>query len=286
MSFANFDYEAQKQVPVKNKSPTSPQSASQSELDSIIDKTSKQLKSFGGLVSQFDTQRKQIGSKRDNIRLRANIDILFSKISNLESVINILIENISSVITKNQKNGSHLNITNKQIVIKERLEAEFSALHRQFLVLTKSYKDKKKAVPLTDELPTEATPLKPEAEVAYGDNQQILVQEQIQEDQINETELQYHLLLTEQRNQEINQINEGILEINSIFKDLGQLVNQQGDQLDTIEENILQLHGHTQQAETELVKANEYQRAKGKWSCIILVALCIFVLVVVLAIIS
>ncbi|CAH2352176.1 syntaxin Vam3p [[Candida] railenensis] len=285
MSFANFDYEAQKPLQKNG----SAQSESQNELDSIIEKTSKQLESFGSLVSQFDTQRKQIGSRRDGARLRSNIDILIDKISNLDSVINILIENISSVVNKNQTgSGKSLTITDKQIVIKERLEIEYSRLHKEFQVLTRTYKEKKRAVPIKETIDAVAAPSDEQSPLLHQASGQQLTQEQlqVQRDEINESELQYHLLLTEERNQEINQINEGIVEINSIFKDLGELVHQQGDQLDTIEENILQLHGHTQQAEQELVKANEYQRKKGKWSCIVLVALCVFILIVVLAVLS
>jgi t-SNARE complex subunit (syntaxin) len=289
MSFANFDYEAQTLTPreVVKAATATPQTEPQNELDGIIDKTSKQLELFGALVSQFDIQRKQVGTRRDNARLRANIDVLISKIANMESAIRILIDNVASVVNNNQAGGTHkrLNITKKQIVIKERLESEFNGLHKQLQVTTRAYREKKKQNPLREA--NETTPLIEEHNQQQVQlQQQHQQQQQIQEEQINETELQYHLLLTEERNQEINQINEGILEINSIFKDLGELVHQQGDQLDTIEENVLQLSGHTQQAQTELVKANEYQRKKGKWSCIILVALCIVGLVIVLAVVS
>lgn len=298
MSFANFDYEAQK--PLKKDLGVVPEDemSSLNELDKIINNTSKQLELFGSLISQFDLQRKQIGTRRDNTQLRDNLDQIIVRVSQMESAIHVLIENISFVINRSQRHGvntttkdeaSKLIITNRQVVVKERLESELSDLHKQFQVMTRSYKEKKRSYPIkehpiatTANIPSETTPLILDQSQTLQQQQQ----QQIQEEEINETELQYHLMLTEERNQEIGQINEGILEINSIFKDLGELVNQQGEQLDTIEDNILQLHGNSQQAESELVKANEYQRKKGKWSCIILVALCVFVLVIVLAVIS
>ena len=117
---------------------------------------------------------------------------------------------------------------------------------------------------------------KSEDTLATSQQEQEQVQTQVDQDLIDQTELQYHILLTEERNREIEQVTEGIMEVNSIFKDLSQLVHQQGEQVNTIEDNILQLHGNTQQASNELNKANEYQKAKRKWSCILLVALCIF----------
>lgn len=298
MSFANFDIEAQRSVSKgNNENIERHQSQSQNELDTIIDKASDQLQLFSNLISQFDAKKKLIGSKRDYIQLRDNAGALISKISDMDSAIQILIENLSHLINKKlgdkrqgtnddqEGSSSKLEITQKQMVIKERLVSEFNELHKQFQRSARQYIEKTRTYPVKDDIPRqdERTPLIDSEQGKTG--QQVAVQEPSQ-DQIDETELQYHLMLTQERNQNINQINEGILEINSIFKDLGELVNQQGEQLDTVEDNILQLSGNTQQAERELTKAHEYQKKKSKWSCILLFALCIFVLVIVLAVLS
>ncbi|CUM47684.1 unnamed protein product [Debaryomyces tyrocola] len=298
MSFANFDIEAQRSVSKgNNENIERHQSQSQNELDTIIDKASDQLQLFSNLISQFDAKKKLIGSKRDYIQLRDNAGALISKISDMDSAIQILIENLSHLINKKlgdkrhgtnddqEDSSSKLEITQKQMVIKERLVSEFNELHKQFQRSARQYTEKTRTYPVKDDIPRqdERTPLIDSEQGKTG--QQVAVQEPSQ-DQIDETELQYHLMLTQERNQNINQINEGILEINSIFKDLGELVNQQGEQLDTVEDNILQLSGNTQQAERELTKAHEYQKKKSKWSCILLFALCIFVLVIVLAVLS
>lgn len=293
MSFANFDYEAQKSLSKRLNADQPPLKESSTELDRIIDKTSTQLQIFGGLVSQFDSQRRLIGSKRDSTHLRDNINELTKKISDLDTAIQSLILNISQLINKKLNKpqqitsdgnpGSRLDISNRQIVIKERLVTEFNELHKGFQNSIRQYQEKKLTCPIKPIVPseiTESTPL-----ISGNSQQQTQVQIEDQ-DQINETELQYHLMLTEERNREITQVTEGILEVNAIFKDLGELVTQQGEQLDTIEDNIFQLHGNVQQADKELRKADEYQRSKGKWSCILLVALCIFVLIIVLAVLS
>ncbi|KAK6459209.1 t-SNARE [Scheffersomyces xylosifermentans] len=301
MSFANFDIEAQRPIGkgIRELTDNDPQN----ELAAIIDKTSRQLQVFGSLISQLDNQRKQIGSRRDCTQLRLNIDELSTRVGDMEKAIQVLISNISQVINKKSNpKGSHesgkspkanddakgLEISNKHIVIKERLVIEFNELHRQLQKSLRLYGEKKRAYPIREEIQNkeevhETTPLINGEESDYQTQTQ--VQEQV-EDTINDTELQYHILLTEERNREINQVAEGIVEVNAIFKDLDQLVHQQGEQLDTMEDNILQLHGNTLQAQRELTKADEYQRSKGKWSCIILTALCIFVLIIVLAVVS
>lgn len=289
MSFANFDLEAQGSL--KNKAVEEP--APQNELDNIISKTAKQLERFGELVAQLDLQKRHVGTRRDCLQLRRNIDELVSKITEMEKAVESLVLNISQLINKklnepkvtdSNSDAPKLNISNKQVVIKERLVNEFYDLHKQFQKSIRIYNEKKVNYSVKERTNSvqqidENTPL------ILQDPQ--LVQEQVfEEETIGETELQYHLLLTEERNREIDQVTHSITEVNSIFKDLGQLVLQQGEQLDTVEENILQLHGNTHQAERELTKAHEYQKKKGKWTCILLVALCVFVLIMVLAVVS
>lgn len=289
MSFANYDLEAQRKL---NKSV---EDTPKNELDSIITKTAKQLERFGGLVAQLDVQRRHVGTRRDCLPLRRNIDELVDKITEMEKAVESLVLNISLLVNKklnepklannnNDDDAPKLNVTNKQVVIKERLVSEFYDLHKQFQKSIRIYNEKKKNYSVRERTNSvqqidENTPLIAE--------EPQMVQEQVLEDEtISETELQYHLLLTEERNREIDQVTHSITEVNSIFKDLGQLVLQQGEQLDTIEDNILQLHGNTHQALRELTKAHEYQKKKGKWTCIFLVALCVFVLIMVLAVVS
>lgn len=271
MSFADYDLEAQ-----KGGKPTHPNQPS-NELDSIVANTSSQLQQFGQLINQFNNQRKLIGSKRDSLESRNQTDALQSRISDLDSAIHSLIMNIN----KAMNSESTLDVTERQSMAKDRLSTEYHHLHLTFVSSRRVYNERKSSVPLksTAEV-NERTPL-------VGDNSsQQQQQQQLTADEIEQSELQYHILLTEERNREINRVSEGIQEVNSIFKDLGALVNQQGEQLDTIEENVSELQGNTQQASRELHKAHEYQKRRSKWSCILLVALLIVVLVVVLAVMS
>lgn len=285
MSFANLDLEAQKPVgkPPVIAEESAPATSDNAELDDILGKTLKQLQLFSELVSQFETNRKQVGTRRDSDHLRTLTDALVTQLTGLELAISKLLANLNMVITST--NGK-LEVLNRQMVRKERLVNEFHDLHRQFTNGVRVYTDKKKTIPL--KAAVETTPLLDDntndntSRGASDDHQQV----QVQQDHINDTDLQYHVLLTEERNQEIEQVAQGIQEINLIFKDLGHLVQQQGDQLDTIEDNVHQLTDNAQQADRALVKANDYQRRKSKWSCILLVALLIIVLIIVLAVVS
>lgn len=265
MSFANYDLEAQKPAST---------SGGGSELDKIFSSTSTQIQTFGSLISQFNSQRRLVGSKRDSANLREKLDLLQTKIAGLDAAIAGLTVNINKAIDQS------LEITERQTMQKERISQDYASLHKSFKEALDQYNSRKVAIPLKS-LDTEDTPL-----LQKQPEQQTQEQQQLTQEQIDQTELQYHLLLTEERNREIDRVAASVQEVNSVFKDLSTLVNQQGEQLDTIEENVQELHGNTQQASRELHKAHEYQKRKGKWSCILLIVLLVIVLVIVLAVVS
>lgn len=102
--------------------------------------------------------------------------------------------------------------------------------------------------------------------------------------QLVSTDLSLHNNLLEDREQEISEIQRGMMEINSIFRDLGVLVAEQGTNLDTIEENVTDMARQTNDAANQLFKAETYQRSRGKWSCIALLVLLVITILVALSI--
>lgn len=50
-----------------------------------------------------------------------------------------------------------------------------------------------------------------------------------------------------------------ILDVNEIFRDLGAMVYEQGEQIDTIEANVEKAHTDVEQGTEQLVKAASYQ---------------------------
>ncbi|ODQ64269.1 t-SNARE [Nadsonia fulvescens var. elongata DSM 6958] len=85
-----------------------------------------------------------------------------------------------------------------------------------------------------------------------------------------------------QREQEINKIAQGIIEISAIFKDLQTMVIDQGTLLDRIDYNIENMNVYVKQADKELIKAGHYQKRTQKCKVIFLLTLVIFGLIIVL----
>uniref|UniRef100_A0A8C0W819 Syntaxin-7 n=1 Tax=Castor canadensis TaxID=51338 RepID=A0A8C0W819_CASCN len=68
----------------------------------------------------------------------------------------------------------------------------------------------------------------------------------------SQTQLQDDLHLIHERESSIRQLEGDIMDINEIFKDLGMMVHEQGDVIDSIEANIESAEVHVQQANQQL----------------------------------
>ncbi|KAL3867879.1 hypothetical protein ACJMK2_040725 [Sinanodonta woodiana] len=84
-----------------------------------------------------------------------------------------------------------------------------------------------------------------------------------------------------EREDAIRKLEKDITDVNQIFKDLGMLVHEQGEMLDSIEANVETAEVQVQEGTQQLAKARDYQsKARRKKCCIIIV------IVVILAIIA
>lgn len=96
-------------------------------------------------------------------------------------------------------------------------------------------------------------------------------QTQVLDEEITEDDLR----LIEERESAIRQLEADILDINEIFKDLGMMIHEQGDVIDSIEANVETAEVHVQQANQQLSRASEYQRKSRKKICILILVLAI-----------
>ncbi|XP_062834627.1 syntaxin-7 [Anolis carolinensis] len=105
-------------------------------------------------------------------------------------------------------------------------------------------------------------------------------QTQVLDEEITEDDLR----LIEERESAIRQLEADILDINEIFKDLGMMIHEQGDVIDSIEANVETAEVHVQQANQQLSRAADYQRKSRKKICILIVVLVLGVTVLGLVI--
>ncbi|XP_046861012.1 syntaxin-7-like isoform X2 [Xenia sp. Carnegie-2017] len=101
--------------------------------------------------------------------------------------------------------------------------------------------------------------------ISYDQGQSTTIQVQ-QEDEIN-------VELLEERERAVRQLESDIMDVNEIFRDLGTMIHEQGEMIDNIEDHVVTAGTHVEEANTQLQKASEYQKASRKKMCCLLVIL-------------
>lgn len=119
--------------------------------------------------------------------------------------------------------------------------------------------------------------------LAENEDNEMYAQEQLSQGQ-QQQQVYSNQINLQQREREITQIAQGILELSEIFKDLQTMVIDQGTVLDRIDYNIENTRVSVKQADKELVKATHYQKRTQKCKIILLLSLLVLGLLIILII--
>ncbi|XP_053384911.1 syntaxin-12-like [Mercenaria mercenaria] len=108
--------------------------------------------------------------------------------------------------------------------------------------------------------------------------QQLMAQEQVIDDD---------LALIREREEQIRALEGDILDVNEIFRDLGAMVHDQGEQIDTIEANVEKAYTDVEQGTGQLSKAATYQKkARKKMCCLVLIFVIIAAIIAIIIAVS
>ncbi|CCK71754.1 SNAP receptor VAM3 KNAG_0H03400 [Huiozyma naganishii CBS 8797] len=145
------------------------------------------------------------------------------------------------------------------------LVAEFHALENRGLAVDKnSHSDDPQGL-----LPEATTPL-------------LLKQQQPQ--LAPQQEVEYQSILQAERHDRVASLQHATTEVNTIFKELFHLVKQQGAQVDSVAQNIDSAAGIAADASRDLRRAAERQRASSRCCSTALIAGCLALLIVLVAV--
>eukprot|EP00877_Chromochloris_zofingiensis_P005278 jgi/Chrzof1/14751/Cz09g14170.t1 len=113
------------------------------------------------------------------------------------------------------------------------------------------------------------------------ENQALLQQQQQQDARLMDNAISYNEALIEERDQGISEIQRQIGEVNEMFQDLAVLINDQGQQLQTLDSHIANTAERTREGQQELVKAERSQRS-ARNKCLMLWVVAAVVLSIIL----
>ncbi|KAJ1514341.1 hypothetical protein HMI54_014268 [Coelomomyces lativittatus] len=126
----------------------------------------------------------------------------------------------------------------------------------------------------------ESTPLLTTAAASSSSSSTVTPHPLLAEPELHE--LRYNDTLISERETEIQQIEQGVLLVNDVFKKIGTLVQDQGQLFDHIETNLQYTQIHLESADHELNRANKRTQKWQRCKCWFLGGLVVFFLLLLL----
>ncbi|XP_071390305.1 syntaxin-7, partial [Centroberyx affinis] len=159
---------------------------------------------------------------------------------------------------------------------KERLVNDFSSALNSFQKTQRQVADKEREFVARVRASSRVSGGQPEDSFGYAPSLQSDAQVQAQAEAITEEDLR----LIQERESSIRQLESDITDINDIFKDLGMMVHEQGDMIDSIEANVENADLSVQSGTQQLARAADYQRSSRKKICILVIVLAVAAVVI------
>jgi SNARE domain len=167
----------------------------------------------------------------------------------------------------------------------QKLSREFSAAGQEFQVIQRRALEKDRASKSAlEDSAASATTTSPTTESrSQSQSQQQLQQQSPRLASQTEVDFQEHLII--ERESEIRNIEQGVSELNELFRDVATIVREQGDAIDAIDLNVENVRNDTRGAQVELTQASRYQKSARNKACCLLVIMAVVLLVIVLAVV-
>lgn len=227
----------------------------------LVQTISTNIQKITQSTSEIQRIVNQLGTALDTAELRHQLQQKIQLVNKLAKDTDVCLKNFTSLPTDSDQRQRKLQ--------KDRLLNEFSSALTNFQKIQRQAAEKEKEFVARVRAGSRLSAggaddgLRDGALVNWNNESQSQV---MQEDDITEDDLK----LIEERESAILQLEEDIRGINEIFKDLGMMVHEQGEMIDSIEANVESADVHVQQANQQLARAAEYQRKSRKKICIII----------------
>ncbi|XP_044749437.1 syntaxin-12 [Coccinella septempunctata] len=235
------------------------------EFNAACDSVVTNIYTINSSFKVLDTALKNIGTKKDNHGLRNKIHVTQLSTNDIAAVTSKEIRKLKSLMKKGNK---------QQQLQVEKLEENFKEAIGRYSVVQKEIATKQKAHLLVS--------VNIENE-SYNRQEESSEQEEKQMLQAREMAFEQEMLM--ERETRIRQIESDVLNVNEIMRELGTLVYDQGEVIDTIENTIDHAVGNVEEGTEQLLKAAEYQkkrRWKLFWLVLVLSIIAAFILIIIL----
>lgn len=254
------------------------------EFDRLSQDMMNKLFTLSGNTSRLRTEIGHLGTRRDTARVRERVRDLIDESSETLKAVG---EGVKRVQTWGEDHGSGDELTPAQKYKQQKLFREFRSSLEEFQALQRQALEKQRASVSAARAAAheeesggqgDTVPMSP-----TGQQQQQLMQQDLRLAPQDEVDFQEALIA--ERETEIQNIEQGVGDLNVLFQQVAQIVTEQGEQLGGIAENVERTHEDTRGADRELRQAARYQKnARGKACCLLLV-LSVILTIIILAVV-
>lgn len=248
-----------------------PQYSDDPEFQKLSQDLMAKLFSLTGNISRLQNEIALLGTKRDNERVRERVHDLLEESK----------EAFKDVGEGVKKVQSWEDVSPSQKYTQQKLAREFANNLSEFQGVQRQALEKQRTSASAARTALEEQATSPGAEGSNLIGQQ-QSQEQLRLASQDEVDFQDSLIV--ERETEIRNIEQGVTELNELFRDVAHIVSEQGQQLDIISDNVENTRTDTRGADLELRSAARYQKnARSKACCLLLILAVIFTVVVLAA---
>ncbi|KAH8549462.1 t-SNARE [Umbelopsis sp. PMI_123] len=254
----------------------------------ITQRISQQIFHINGNISSIDRLIDFLGSPRDSAEIRNKLHDVTESTRDLVKDTSEDIKLLSQCPIPDDRTARQRKLEQQKLSKDfQKVISEFQRAQRLSASKQREYVDKAKATTAMLQSQT-GQPFELE-EHASSDHEPPVIEDPQRRLQLQalDNEIEYNEALITEREGEIQEIEQGITELNEIFRDLGTLVNEQETGIQSIYGNVLNIAQSTRDAASELVTANRHQKNARKNMCclllIIVVVACILTLILVVA---
>lgn len=225
-----------------------------------------------GNISRLSTEISHLGTRRDTARVRERVHDLLEESREIFRQLGETVKKLQAWedVTPNQKYTQQKASREVQASLQE-----FQSLQRQALDKQRASVSAAKAA--TDE---EGGMRGAGGEGQYLEQQQ--QQEVLRLAPQDEVDFQEALII--EREEEIRNIEQGVNDLNVLFSQVAQIVSEQGEQLDSIVDNVENVRTDTRGADYELRSAARHQKNARSTACCLLLILSVILTIILLAI--
>ncbi|KAH8768923.1 t-SNARE [Diaporthe sp. PMI_573] len=255
------------------------------EFDRLSQDMMNKLFTLSGNTSRLRTEIGHLGTRRDTARVRERVHDLIDESSETLKQVG---EGVKKVQTWGDDHGGD-ELTPAQKYKQQKLFREFRSSLEEFQALQRQALEKQRASVSAARAAAheeeeggrgggDNVPLSP-----TGQQQQQLMQQDLRLAPQDEVDFQEALIA--ERETEIQNIEQGVGDLNVLFQQVAQIVTEQGEQLGGIAENVERTHEDTRGADRELRQAARYQKNARSKACCLLIVLAVILTIIVLAVV-